>query len=146
MNGKHWTDEELIARIYAVAEADEAHLAGCRECSERLLALESHRAAVLEPAVVSEDRLRAQRQAVWARLEQPQRGWLWKLAPAGAMALMLVAGVALHSPAPKPAPVQVAMSDSQFFSEVATVVNEESPRAAETMQGLFAEGTQTEAQ
>lgn len=141
MNGhRHWTDEELIGRLYGLGESGGT---ACPECEARLAELEQRRMAVRQAPASNarwEERLRRQRQAVWARVENPRRSWLWKLAPAGAMALMVVVGVALHAPAPVAPVTQVAMaSDAQFFNEIASMVNEDGPRTTETMKGLFPE-------
>ena len=76
---------------------------------------------------------------------------LWRAMPVAATALMLFVGVALHrTPAPGIAPVEVAavqtVSDTQLFTELASVVNQESPRAADPIQGLFSGDATREAQ
>lgn len=143
MTHRHWTNEEMIERLYCGQEAR-----GCVECDARWAELLRRRALALAPETGSEldERLRRQRLAVYERVERP--GWrTWKVAPVGATAMLVLLGIVLHGPKPAPQPVAVAqVSDAQLFSEVATMVNEESPRAADSMRGLFNEESKMEAQ
>lgn len=146
-NSPHWTESELIDRLYGLepeAGRSAMHLNECDECGARWRDLQASRRSLLNAAPVEseklEERLRAQRQAVWARIERPQRGLLWRMIPVTASALMILAGVALQQQSKPPvAPTQLVstVSDAQFFNEIATVVNQETPRAADPLQGLF---------
>lgn len=145
-NSPHWSESDLISRLYGLEPAEgrsSAHLTECGACGERWQALQLQRRSVVEavpmPSEGLEERLRAQRQAVWARIEHPRRNLIWRMLPATATALMIFAGVALHQTKPPAAPVQTisAVSDAQFFNEIASVVNQETPRAADPLQGLF---------
>lgn len=144
MTHRHWTNEEMIERLYCGGEAR-----GCAECDARWAELLRRRAQAMaeEAGPELDERLRRQRLAVYARLERPG-GWrAWKVAPVGATAMLLLLGIVLHGPKPEPRQVAVAaVSDAQLFSEVATMVNEESPRAADSLRGLFNEETKLEAQ
>lgn len=143
----HWTDEELLSRLYGVGPEEAAraeHLSVCAECSARWRRLEESRGRILESAqlaVVDDARLRAQRDAVWRRLEESRRPWIWRIVPAGATAALVLVAVLLNTPAPRIEPADVAsvhqISDEQLFNEIASMVNEEAPRAAKTIQGLF---------
>jgi len=147
MSNGHWSDEDLIHRMYGVGSENAerlSHLDGCPECAARWRSLEQRRELFVESAQaaeVDESRLRAQRDVVWRRLEDARRPWLWRMAPAGATALLLLFGVLLHQPAPQPEPAQIAMnqqiSDEQLFTEIATMVDEAAPRVAQPIQGLF---------
>ena len=154
-NSPHWNESDLIGQLYGVEPAaglSVRHLDECPECAEARVALAARRGLLLAaPAQVSDYQLRAQRQAIWARIEQPQRTMFWRVMPAAATALLLFVGVALHqAPAPQIEPVEVAavqtVSDTQLFTELASVVNQESPRAADPIQGLFAGDATREAQ
>ncbi|MBN9661898.1 MAG: hypothetical protein J0H49_27125 [Acidobacteria bacterium] len=145
-NSPHWSESDLISRLYGLEPAENrsaGHLAECGACAERWQALQLRRRSVVEMAPGTsdrlEERLRAQRQAVWARIEHPRQNLIWRMLPAAATALMIFAGVALHQTKPPAAPVQQAsaVSDAQFFNEIASVVNQETPRAADPLQGLF---------
>ncbi|WP_321474293.1 hypothetical protein [uncultured Paludibaculum sp.] len=157
-NSPHWTESDLIGRLYGVEPEEgrsERHLAECPECGNRWTALQANRRSVLAespaPSEALEERLRLQRQAVWARIEQPRARLLWKMIPVTATAFMIFVGLALHQTKQPVAPSQLSAqaSDAQFFNEMASVVNQETPRAADPLQGLFegsAAGTAVEAQ
>lgn len=146
-NSPHWTESDFVARLYGLepeAGRSEDHLKSCAGCATRWSELESGRRRMLDAAPVTDEaldeRLRAQRQAVWARIEKPRRGLMWRLVPVTTTALMIFAGLALQhqTKAPvAPRPVISQASDAQFFNEVASMVNQEMPRAADPMQGLF---------
>lgn len=140
---EHWSDAQLLDRLYCAGTPpglSEAHLAGCPDCARRWSALEASRARLLEapPPAFSGDRLRAQRAAVFARMEQPPPRALWALAPA--TALMLAMGVLLHSPAPRIETQTAAVltqSDRELLNDIAALVEEDAPRATGAIQGLF---------
>lgn len=146
-NSPHWTESDFVARLYGLgpgAGHTEDHLRSCAECAARWSELEAGRRQMLEAQPVTsealESRLRAQRQAVWARIEKPRRGLMWRLVPVTTTALMIFAGLALQYQTKTPAaprPVISQASDAQFFNEVASMVNQDMPRAADPMQGLF---------
>jgi hypothetical protein len=155
---RHWCDEELIGRMYGVGPEDSAllsHLEMCPQCASRRQELERRREAFVESArmsLVDENLLRDQRVSMWRRLENARRPWAWRLAPAGATALLLLFALVLHKPAPQPEPVEFAVavqqqvSDEELFNEIASMLNETTPRAAKPMQGLFDTGAQMEVQ
>lgn len=155
-NSPHWTESDLIDRLYGLDPAagqSERHLDECAQCGQAFAELSSRRGQVIAAqAQVSNDQLRAQRQAIWARIEQPQRSAIWRAVPVAATAMLLFVAVALHqAPAPQMEPmttaaVQPAVSDTQLFTELASVVNQESPRAADPIRGLFADDATVEAQ
>lgn len=153
-NGSHWTDEELLQRVYGLeTAAPAAHLEECAHCAARWSALQRKRQAMVAQAPASEaqeDRLRAQRQAIWKRIEQPGRPLLWRAMPVAATALLLVIGISLQPPAPVPGNVQISsvkeISDEQLFTELASMANQEAPRASDPIRGLFAETSGVEAQ
>lgn len=155
-NSPHWTGSDMLDRIYGLAAADGLsvrHLDECAECGRVWAELSERRGALLAaPAAVRDEQLRAQRQAIWAEIERPRPMLVWRVMPAAAATAMLfVLGLALHqSPAPQVAPAQVAVvqpvSDAQFFTEIASVVNRESPGAVDPIRGLFADDAALEAQ
>lgn len=145
-NSPHWTESGLMARLYGLepeAGHDLDHLRACPQCGARWAALESGRRAVLATALVSSDaleaRLRVQRQAVWSRIERPNRRLLWKLVPVTTTALMIFLGLELQqSKLPAPPQQSIAQAtDAQFFNEIASMVNQDTPLAADPLQGLF---------
>lgn len=155
---RHWSDEELIGRLYGAGPEDTArlsHLEMCPQCASRRQELERRREAFVESArmsVVDENLLRDQRASIWRRLEHARRPWVWRMAPAGATALLLLFALVLHKPTPQYEPVEVAVSvqqqvsDEELFNEIASMVNETTPRAVTPVQGLFETGAQMEVQ
>jgi hypothetical protein len=154
-NSPHWNESDLLDRVYGLEPAQGLsvrHLDECPECALAWAAMATRRSVILEtPAQIPDEQLRSQRQAIWARIESPERMMLWRTMPVAATALLLFVGVALHqSPAPRMEPVEVAaaqtVSDTQLFTEIASVVNQDSPRAADPIRGLFTDDGATEAQ
>jgi anti-sigma factor RsiW len=139
----HWSDEELLDYLYGIEPEDKAklsHLAQCTECLRRAEEWHATRSQVTAAPDIQESFLAAQRAAVYRRLER-NRGarWFMPLAPAAAtMALMLLA-IFLHQPAPAPPTKEVAITDSQFFSEVYEDVYGSEPKGLDTIHGLFEE-------
>jgi hypothetical protein len=133
----HWCGDELLRRLYGLEDA----ATGCAECAARLDALRARAAGLRVEPALSDEFLRAQRQAVFARIEARRDlpfGWR---APVAATALLFVAAIALQKSEPVYyEPEIAAMSDAQFFAEIADVVDQDEPRATGAIQGLF-EGT-----
>ena len=151
----HWKENDLIGRIYQLEPAQGLsvrHFDECPECAQAWAALAARREDLLSaPVPVADERLRAQRQAIWAGIEQPRRALLWRAMPVAATALLLFVGVALHqSPAPPMEPVELAtvqaISDTQLFTEIASVVNQDLPRETDPIRGLFSDDATMEAQ
>ncbi|MBI5084997.1 MAG: hypothetical protein HZB13_10430 [Acidobacteria bacterium] len=154
MNTRHWNDNDLLDLLYGLDLAPDlslAHFASCPECSARWQALELRRPSVTEPLPLSnaaEQRLRAQRAAVLDRIGQPRTAWIRRAVPAGAAAFLFFIGIALHQPMPQPTPqvVAVNLTDEQLFAEIASVVDQDAPRATDPIRGLFSENSVKEAQ
>lgn len=136
MADRHWSDDEMIARLYEVGP-EGLHLQECESCAQRWQRLAAARAQILRAPAVSEGFLAAQRRAIYGRLDRtPERSPGWRLAPGLALAFMLLLAVLLVRPAPEPE-TSLASSDAQFFTEVYSVVQSTEPRAAGPLHGLF---------
>lgn len=146
----HWSEAQLLERLYGLDTPpglSEAHLSECPHCAARWSALQTSRAGLLEapPPALCAERLRAQRAAVFARLEQPRPRALWALAPA--TALLMVMGVMLQTPAPRVETQTAAVltqSDRELFNDIAALMEEDAPRATDTFRGLFDSGVNGE--
>ncbi|HAX43162.1 MAG TPA: hypothetical protein PLF84_00620 [Bryobacteraceae bacterium] len=149
----HWSEARMLDHLYGLdtpADLNERHLAECPDCAPRWTALTARRAKIVAGAYAArEDRLRAQRAAIFDRIERPSRRGLWSLVPAAATALLLVTGVALQTPAPAPQPQTVAVvsqSDRELFREVAALMEEDVPRATDPFNSLFETSNSLEVQ
>jgi hypothetical protein len=151
MNRPHLSDDELIALLYGLGDA-EGHLAGCPECGERWDAMRralgmtrAESAMILE---ISGRKLAAQRQSILRRLENPPNGlrassWI----PAATVAALLAVAMFLqqHSrvpPAAPPAKASVnAEADAELFTDVYSMERDVEPRAAAPIRALFQEAS-----
>jgi hypothetical protein len=138
MYDKHWSDEELVARLYGVGPEND-HLDVCDSCARRWEAVqgryESLRAARIE---VSGEFLAAQRRAIRARLGVKRRPFSRVLVPV--LATLLLATIMIvfrHSPQPQP-PVD-KITDSQLFDDVFKRVSDPAPSAIGPIRSLFEE-------
>jgi hypothetical protein len=163
---RHLTDDELLDRLYGLAEAGadtSKHLEDCDACFERLRFFERRRAALAVPPPVSAEFLAAQRRAIYARLEErPGNRMRW--APAVAAVFLLAMGVFLYNPvwrsgkqaaqvhatvhngaarAAGQVSTNAAVSDEQLFSDVYSMEQSAEPRAAAPIHALFETATYT---
>jgi predicted anti-sigma-YlaC factor YlaD len=134
---KHLTTDELVDRLYGIAEA--GHLENCAECAQRFDQLRERRAMVTEPGPEPVELLAAQRRSIHARMEErPRAGMKW--VPALAAGLCLVAvGVATYHPKQN-VPSQAAkaeIDDTQLFSDVYSMEQSMEPIAAKPIHALF---------
>jgi hypothetical protein len=160
----HLTDDELLDRLYGLAEAGadtSKHLEDCDACFGRLRSFERRRAALAVPPPVSAEFLAAQRRAIYARVDE-RPGTTMRWAPAVAAVFLLAMGVFLYNPAWRSrghavavhatvhngaaaAPSQVstgaAVSDEQLFSDVYSMEQSAEPRAAAPIHALFEAAT-----
>jgi hypothetical protein len=149
----HWSEARMLDHLYGLdtpADLNERHLSDCPECAPRWAALAARRSEVLAATpALREDRLRAQRAAIFERIDQHSGRGFWNLVPAAATALLLVAGIALQAPAPVVQPQTVAVvsqSDRELFSEVAAMMEEDVPRATDPFNSLFDTSSSLEVQ
>ena len=134
MDGRHWTSDDFINRLYAGEGGDEAHLATCTDCRGRLAAMREARARDTAQPDVSWELLAAQRRAIYRRLdEKPRR----VLAPAVAVAAMLAAGVFYFRPAQEPMTPLGSPEDDRLFAEVYAMEQSAEPVAATPIKALF---------
>jgi hypothetical protein len=147
MNGKHLSEDELLDRLYGLGPEDN-HLNVCAECGERWQALLARRRAVVDQAGSSVEvdsvQLSRQRAAVMDRIQHSKTRFLsWRTVTAFAGAAAMVLGfVVYHPQRPRATPVQTASSDSQFFSEIYSEMEQTEPRAVKPIRRLFQEQQQ----
>lgn len=138
---KHWSDEDLIDRLYDAGRED-PHLDECEGCRARWLELLERRQQMLEEPDVPADFLAAQRREIYQRLDSAEHAWPFRLAPALAAMAAVVLGIVLSLPAPPPQPT-LALNDT-FYTEIYSMVESPEPAAAEPIYALFE--VQTEVQ
>lgn len=141
----------MVSHLYGLDPAEglnAGHLETCELCHSAWLGVNERRRESLSGMAVSEDLLRRQRRAVFARIEKPRRpSPLWGLVPAAMTALLLV-GVSFQSPKPVEYEQTAAItaSDRELFNELSEMMQEDTPRAAAPIRALFVEQTDGEAQ
>ncbi len=151
-NGRHWGREEMVSHLYGLdlaAGLETAHLETCDRCRAEWAELQLRRRESAAGRVVSEDQMRRQRKAVFARIERPARPTpLWGLAPAAATALLLVMGIATQAPRPMEnvQTAAITASDRELFNELSEMLSEDTPRGAAPIRALFVEKVDGEAQ
>jgi anti-sigma factor RsiW len=148
---RHLDDEQMLLALYGAAAPETAqHLETCPQCTARFSELRARRAALLAAPAPPVDaaRLRAQRDAIFQTIQAHRRQPVWRALQAGAVACSVLLAVLLSRPAPPPAatPELVVISDQQLFSEVAQMINRDTPAAAEPLMALFEPEPSEEAQ
>ncbi len=134
---RHWSDDELLGRLYGIGP-QEPHLEECALCGARWRELADRRRLLLDPPAVPEGFLQDQRASILRRLESVSLSrWSRRLVPAFAV-LLVVLAVALSGPSPDTGE-KLAGLDSQFYSEVYSVVSSAEPRVAAPIRALFQE-------
>lgn len=138
--GKHWSNEELIDRLYEVGGGDEAHLGECAECRERWEALLVRRKEALAAPDVPAALLAEQRRQIHRRMGERRAGfWNLRLAPALAALAVVFMGVTLIRPTPEPVPATLASNDDTFFTDIYTMLESAEPAAIAPLHSLFEE-------
>jgi hypothetical protein len=154
----HWNQDDLLDRLYGLdprSGLDPAHLDACSECGKAWMTVSRKRDALVGKFAAGnnaqEERLRTQRSVVLNRVARHWAAPLWRMVPAGAMALVLVAAVMLHRPTPEPVETAqvlqpAAVSDAELFSEAATMADLDGTRTTGTIQALFDANSEVEVQ
>jgi len=137
MYDNHYSDDELIARLYGLDRGDD-HLDRCFQCAERWQAVRNRQATrQAEEATIPEDFWRTQRQAIHTRLSEKPRVWRPWLSPvlAGAGAIIL-AILFLWQPFQPEPPVEL-ISDAEIFEEIFRSAVRTEPVSFEPVKLLF---------
>jgi hypothetical protein len=138
MYDKHWTDDELIARLYDVRPEDD-HLAQCDSCARRLDAIRSRYEILRPPQIgISSEFLAAQRRAIQARIHV-KRYALPRIFVPVVVSLLLAAIWVVHRPASVVPPIKQQVSDSELFDDVFNRISDPLPSSAGPIRSLFEE-------
>jgi hypothetical protein len=140
MRDNHWTDDELISKLFDVGPQD-GHLESCPECARRWAAIQQrYEGSRIANAEVSEAKLNAQRFAVRKRLEDKPRHVRPILASSLAAALLLaVISLVLFKPNPPRQPAPDILSEDKMLEEIYQMSLSSEPVAIEPVQSLFEE-------
>jgi len=140
MHDKHWTDDELISKLFDLGPED-GHLEACPECTRRWETIkQKHERSSAICAEVPDKQLAAQRQAVLSQLNRRTRKLHPILVPSLATAFLLVLGslVLFKAYLPK-RPAPDAASEDKLIEEVYQISLSAEPTAMEPVQALFEE-------
>ncbi len=143
MYDEHWSDDQLIDRIYGVGPAD-GHLERCPSCARRWEEFRRRNQSLRQVGIeLSDEHLAAQRRAIRARLGERRRVLPHVLVPA-LVTLLLAAIVILDRRAPEPpqpaAPESAEkISDAQLFGDVFNSISGTEPTAIGPIRSLFEE-------
>ena len=136
MADRHWSDEQLLARLYGMEQGD-GHLHDCAECLRRWKEICARRRELLgNRPHVSTGYLAEQRNAVRKRITAESPRLRLRLAPALAALLLLVAVLTLFQRQSK-SPVLPETADNRVFEDAFTLASGEEPEAVEPIQALF---------
>jgi hypothetical protein len=134
---KHWTENDFTEWLYGL-KSNSAHLEDCAECSGIAGSLERRKAEATRAPEVSSDFLAAQRRAIYARMDTPQRHWAqsrWALSLA-MLVLLVVASFGLLRRQTPTAPL-VNPADAKLFSDLASIDQSNEPPAIKPIESLF---------
>ena len=137
---EHWTDDQLIDRLYGVGPVD-GHLETCADCQARFASIETRRRQLPGDESVSDSFLAAQRRAIYSRLDQPRRWWqAWPMGRFAASAVMIVVlagtGVLYESHRRE---IAESRADAQLAQDVSQMSFESESPATAPLKGLFVE-------
>jgi hypothetical protein len=140
MRDKHWTDDELISKLFDVGPQD-GHLEACPECTRRWEDIQRRyeRSRIID-AEVPEARLTKQRLAVRKQLERKPPNFRPILISSLATALLLAfVSLFLFKPNPPAQPAPNSISEDKMLEEVYQMSLSSEPTAIEPVQSLFEE-------
>ncbi|MBI1789271.1 MAG: hypothetical protein HYR60_17190 [Acidobacteria bacterium] len=137
MEDTHYSEDELIERLYGVGRPD-FHLDLCPDCAARWRQLTERRRERLGEREISPDLLAGQRRAIRAKLARPEPAPGWASRPLVALALAVLMGLALalQGPVLRPEAVMAAV-EARFFEDVFREVSRPEPRAVAPVYALF---------
>jgi hypothetical protein len=138
MRDKHWSDEELVAKLYGVGPED-GHLDECESCARRWEAIRGRHKSLRAPAIeVPETFLAAQRRAIHVRLGEKPHAFPRLLYPVLAALLLAMFLVVKRPPPEEPSPAR-RIPDSQLFDDVFRIVSDTEPSSIGPIRSLFEE-------
>jgi hypothetical protein len=138
MYDKHWSDEQLVARLYGVGPED-GHVEACPSCARRWEAMRRRHESLRPAGIdVSDEYLAAQRRAIRARLGEKRHVLPRVLVPV-LVTLLLAMITIVYRSAPEPPQPEQKISDSQLFDDVFKRISGTEPNAIGPIRSLFEE-------
>jgi hypothetical protein len=138
MYGEHWSDDDLIARLYGV-KSEDPHIGNCTTCAARWEAvLRRHEKLRRNEVEVPDVFLAAQRRAVEARLGAKRFPLRIALVPIMAALVIGIGIVAMRPIHDKQPPVE-QISDTQLFEDVFSRLSAGEPSSVGPIHSLFEE-------
>ena len=139
MRDKHWTDEELLLRLFDVGPTDE-HLAACPDCSRRWESIRLRYECRPRAAEVPEKRLAVQRADILAQLQGRTRKFHLIATPAlAAFAMLLMAAWVVFKPAAPAPPAAETIVEDAVVEDIYQMSFSDEPEAIVPVQALFEE-------
>ena len=138
MSNHHWSDEELVARLYDVGPED-CHLDTCASCARRWEEIRC-RHADLRPAgiEVPSEFLSAQKRAIHERLLQKPSSLHRVLVPV-LVTILLAMTLIVYRQGPEEPPAVEQITDDQLFDDVFRIVSRTEPGPVGPIRSLFEE-------
>jgi hypothetical protein len=139
MRDKHWTDEELLLRLFDMEPEDE-HLAACPDCFQRWESIRLRYEYRPCTAEIPEKRLAVQRADILAKL-QGGTGKFNLIAASALVAfamLLLATWIVFKSAAPAPPPEEAIVEDT-VIKDIYQMSFSNEPEAIVPVQALFEE-------
>jgi hypothetical protein len=140
MRGKHYSDDELVSRLFGVGRED-GHLDVCPECARRWESIRfRYEGRRITCGDVQEARLAAQRNAIRGRIQKRSRNLRMILAPSLAtLAIVLLMALIVYKPTKPEQPVLNAISEDAVLEEVYQMSISTELEAVGPVQSLFEE-------
>jgi len=139
---KHWTRDDITQWLYGLHE-NASHLDRCDLCAREAASAKSRRQEFLaaferQGEDVPQQRLAAQRRAIYQRLEQPRPSF-WNNRVAASLALaLLMAVLSFKMLDQRSAYVPlINPSDERLYSEMVAIDQSSEPRAIQPLEKLF---------
>ena len=137
MADHHYSDEQLLARLYGVQPGGGRHLEECSACRCRWEEISRRRRELLadQPRIPA-GRLAEQRRAILSRIAEVPPRPAGRLVPALASLCVLVVVLALFHKRSS-TPVSPEAADSAVYEDVINLASGEQPEAVEPIKALF---------
>ena len=139
MSEKHWSDEDLVNRLYEV-DSDDRHLGECEGCRERWLGLVERRVELMSAAEPAPEFFVRQQQQIMRRIDKPAwHSMGLRLATAAASLAIVGAGLLFvgQNGTVAPSPASLSAEDRQLQADIAALSEVPTSQATKPITALF---------